>query len=68
MHIKREITKDCNKVYIHTNEPNLWPANSEGSTGTFTINAGSEKIIKSYALRLFCYDEDGVPTKVKFDN
>ena len=28
----------------------------------------SEKIVKSYALRLFCYDEDGVPTKVKFDN
>lgn len=38
---------DCNKVYIHTNEPDLWPANSEGSTSTFTINAGSEKIIKS---------------------
>ena len=38
---------DCNKVYIHIQEPNLWPVNSEGSTGTFTINAGSENIIKS---------------------
>ena len=38
---------DCNKVYIHINEPNLWPVNSEGGTGTFTINAGSENIIKS---------------------
>lgn len=27
----------------------------------------SEKVIKSYSLRLFAYDADGVPTKVYFD-
>ena len=36
----------------------------------FSINAKnvSNKIIKEFSLRIFAYDEDGVPVQVRFDN